>query len=189
MRSRIKAAAAAAAVVAALLAGSISPATAAEVAPSGDVAATAEGGDVGARCGSGWRYVSTSRGGDVHYRVGPTQSNYNGTSSPANLHFTSSVSGTVQVGVSGSTNVGASVKLASISATYGINAQASLTANVGVTFDIVVPAFKTGNGNFGVWRASVTGKENYYLSNCTVADTKSTSVMAPYRVGWNTWIS
>lgn len=122
-------------------------------------------------------------------KVGPTYSNYNGTGSSASMTLTNSVSGTVSVTYSGSSNVSGSVKLVTLGATFGISAQASITATVGNSITITVPAGKTGNGDYGVWRAYVTGKEVYYLNNCTSGGSSASNVWAPYRVAWNTWIS
>jgi hypothetical protein len=91
--------------------------------------------------------------------------------------------------VSGSQNIGVSVKIASISATYGISASASMSTTLGNSIAITVPAHKTGNGDYGVWRAYVSGVERWYTTTCAITQTKSTTVYSPYRRGWNTWIS
>lgn len=46
-------------------------------------------------CQAAWYYRSTSRGADSHFKIGPTQSNYNGTTSTATSTFSAQASGTV----------------------------------------------------------------------------------------------
>lgn len=140
-------------------------------------------------CSAGWYYSPTGRGADTHSKIGPTQSDYNGTASNATVTFTATTSGTVSTSVSGGTNVGLSVKVASISSNYGISASASMSVTVGNQIQIIVPPGHSGNGDWGAWRAYVTGIERYYSSTCAVTSSHSTTVYSPYKRGWRTWTS
>lgn len=151
-----------------------SAATAAEVAPTG-------------ACEAGWYFNPTSRSTDTFAPVGPQQANPNGTGSASQDTFTASVSGTVSVEVSGSVNVGVDAKVASIGAEYGISAAASVTAEMGNSTTITVPAGQTGFAQYGVHQAVVQGVEQYRTPACTVTSTRQTTVVAPYGVGWSTW--
>lgn len=151
----------------------------------------ATAGSIGAHglCNPGWYYRVISRGADTHSQVGPTQSDYNGTGSAALVTLTAQMSGSVSATFSGSTNVGASIKLAEIHTTYGINVQSTITVTIGNQIQISVPSHMTGNGNYGAWRAHTTGVEEWYTSTCSVTSSAGTSEYSPYKVGWNTWIS
>lgn len=186
VKNKTKGTYAAALALVAVLAGGVIPAAATEAPPPSAVATNT---DVSPKCVSGWRYQALQRTSSSLVKIGPTHSSRNGTGSSASMTLTSTVSGTVGAAWTGSTNVSGSVKLASISGTFGINAQASVTATVGNSITITVPAGKTGNGDYGIWKTYVTGKEVYYLNNCTSGASSATNVWAPYRVGWNTWIS
>ncbi|MCL1840524.1 MAG: hypothetical protein FWF75_02080 [Propionibacteriaceae bacterium] len=140
-------------------------------------------------CSTTWTYTSTSRGTDQHSQVGPTQSNHNGTSSPATDTFTATASGTVSATISGNANVSANVIFGSISASFGISVQASITASLGNSTQVIVPAGKTGNAAYGVWRAYTTGTEQLTNNACVVTQSHSVTAYSPYKVGWNTWIS
>jgi len=140
-------------------------------------------------CSAGWYYSPTGRGADTFAKVGSTHSDYNGTPSNASVTFTATTSGTVTTSVSGGTNVGVSAKVASISSTYGISASTSLAVTVGNSITITVPPMHSGNGDYGAWRAYVTGIERYYAASCAVTQSHSTTVYSPYKKGWNTWIS
>lgn len=140
-------------------------------------------------CSAGWYFRNTGRGANSHSKVGNTQSNYNGTGSSALMTLTATTSGTASTTVSGSQNIGLSVEVASIANTYGISATVSKTVTLGNQFQITVPAYKTGNGNYGAWRAYTTGVEEYNTAACAVTSTVNKTFYTPYQVGWNTWIS
>lgn len=147
MKKRMSGALAAGFVLAAVFAGGVAPATAAESTPQG--VSSADDTDASARCTAGWRYQPTARTSNTLTKIGPTHSSHNGTGAAATMTLTSTVSGTVSASWTGSANVSGSVKLVSISGTYSINAQASVTATVGNSISITVPAGKTGNGDYG----------------------------------------
>jgi hypothetical protein len=170
-----------AAVIAATLVVGVSPA--AMAAPPGSPDPPPEG-----ACTPGWYFTPTGRGADWFSAVGPTHSDFNGTDATASMTLTSTSTGTVSASMSGSANVALSVKLASISQTYGIAATTSLAVTIGNSFTFPVPPHSAGNGQYGVWRAYVTGTERYYTSSCQITQTKTTKVYAPFKKGWNVWI-
>lgn len=140
-------------------------------------------------CAPGWYYRTTSRGADTHSRIGPTHSNYNGTSSKATMTVTSTKSGTVSSSISGGTKVALSVKLATIESNYGVNVSSSVNVTLGNSFSFPVPAHKTGNADYGAWRAYVKGVEEYFNASCKVTKSQKTTTYSPYKTGWRTWIS
>lgn len=140
-------------------------------------------------CSAGWYYRITSRGADTHSKVGPTQSDYNGTSTTAKMTLEASASGTVTSTVSGGGHITLNAKLAEVEDTYNIAVTSSVTVKLGNTIQINVPAHKTGNGDYGAWRAYVNGVEEYYSATCAVTNSSATSLHSPYKIGWRTWIS
>ena len=140
-------------------------------------------------CSPGWYYRSISRGADTHSRVGPTQSDYNGTSTTAKMTLTATKSGTISTTVTGGGHVSLSVELVSIESQYSIDVQNSVSVTLGNSIQINVPAHKTGNGDYGAWRAYIKGVEEYYTATCAVTQTVAQTTYSPYRVGWRTWIS
>lgn len=175
------------AVVAVLATACVVPAHAAEPVPH-SVASTSDATPYGA-CSAGWKYRSTGRGADTHFKVGATQSNFNGTSGTASSTFSAKVSGTASVTVSGGANVGVSAKLASVQATYGLAVKASMTASLGNSITVSIPSKRTVNADYGAWRAYTTGFEEYYTANCAVTQRKSVTMYSPYKIGWRTWTS
>ncbi len=134
---------------------------------------------------SKWRYDSTSRGARKLTQIGPTQANRNRTGKSMRVTLTSDVGGTVNAQFSGATNVKGSVKVAEISAEFGVSAGLSVTASVGNSVTFTVPAGKTGYGDYGVWSLPVRGKEYRTLGpDCTI-QSRATSTLAPFRVGWD----
>lgn len=91
---------------------------------------------------SKWKYDSTSRGARKLTQIGPTQANRNRTSKSMRVTLTSDVGGTVSAQFSGSTNVRGSVKVAEISAEFGVSAGLSVTATVGNSVTFTVPSRK-----------------------------------------------
>lgn len=140
-------------------------------------------------CSAGWYYRTTSRGADQHAKVGPTQSDYNGTATSAVMTLTATKSGKVSSTVTGGGSVDLSVELATVKHDYSISVTASTTVTLGNEIQITVPAHKTGNGDYGAWRAYVKGVEEYFNANCAVTKSSATVLYSPYRVGWRTWIS
>lgn len=174
----------------AALAGATALFVAAAAAPT-FAAANEDPSDPGTRsvCSAGWFFTPQSRGADTFSKVGPTYSNDNGTPYNASMTLSSTVTGTVYASVSGSTNVGLSVKVASVATTYGISSTASMSVTTGNSITITVPPNATGNGDYGAWRADVRGVDRYQTANCAITQTLQTTIYAPYRRGWNTWIS
>ncbi|CAI9391461.1 hypothetical protein [Microbacterium sp. T2.11-28] len=134
---------------------------------------------------SAWRYDSTSRGTRTLTQIGPTQANRNRTAKSMRVTLTSDVGGTVNAQFSGATNVKGSVKVAEISAEFGVSAGLSVTASVGNSVTFTVPSGKTGYGDYGVWSLPVRGKEYRTLGpDCTI-QSRAASTLAPFRVGWD----
>ena len=132
-----------------------------------------------------WKYDSTSRGVRKLTQFGPTQANRNRTGAKATVTLTSQVGGTVSATFSGSTHVKGSVKLAEISGEFGVSANLSVHASVGNSITFVVPSGKTGYGKYGGWSLPVRGKEYRFLAPACALQTRATSTLAPFRVGWD----
>jgi hypothetical protein len=167
---------------ASLVMGGLALATPAEAAPVVHTGAQS-------LCTSAWSYSITGRGADSQQGVGAAQSDHNGTASAASVTFTSTTSGTVSATSSGSSDIALSIEVASIASHFGISATVSKTVTVGNSITISVPAGKSGNGQYGAWRAYVTGLEKFTNNNCVVTTSSAKNIYAPYKVGWNTWIS
>jgi len=140
-------------------------------------------------CQAGWTYRSTGRGNDVHFKIGPTQANYNGTSTVMQSTFWAQATATVSASFSGGASVSIPIKVAEIKAKYGIAASVSITATLGTSITISVPSKKTGNADYGVFRAYTTGVEEYVTNACAVTQSKSVTGYTPYKVGFLTWVS
>lgn len=141
-------------------------------------------------CSSGWRYWPGAIEMDGFLPVGPLQANHNGTASPATVTFTSTQSATVTASADGSLSVDLSVKLATINAALGTTLTLSATAEIGNSIQITVPAGQYGYGEYGIWSNYITGEEQYWQgigTVCNITERRTAGVLAPYRVGWNTW--
>lgn len=139
-------------------------------------------------CDAGWYYTIEKRNADTFKGVGPVLTSYNGTNSTSSVSFTSEVSGTVSLTTTGTVGVEVGVALAKINASYSVSSSASMTVRTGITTTIDVPKKKYGNGQYGAFKINVDGKSRYYTPACAVTQTKTSSISAPRRVGWKTWI-
>ncbi|MEU2430511.1 hypothetical protein ABZ611_13565 [Streptomyces sp. NPDC007861] len=134
-------------------------------------------------------YLATSKGSQYHRAVGPTNSNYNGTSRTARSTFTSEVTGEVGVSIEGTLKVSTNVMIAEIEGSYAVNLSAKLTAKLGNTIAVDTPPRKTTHAKYGVWRLKNTGKSYTLYSNCTTSAKTTVTSYTPYRVGWYLWES
>jgi hypothetical protein len=119
--------------------------------------------------------------------VGAAQADYNGTGVTETVTFTSTTAGTVTASFSGSVNTSLSIDVASIAKTYGIGATVSKTVTIGNQVSFAVANGHTAHGQYGAWRAYVTGVEEFTNNNCVVTQSSAKNIYAPYQVGWNTW--
>ena len=139
-------------------------------------------------CHEGYVYDNLSRQNNALAQVGPTYRNYNGTSSPATVTFTSSQSGTIGVTTSVGGSVDANVIVTGVSVTFGVSVSVSLTATTGTSISITVPAHQAGYGQFGVWRVVTTGHYYYRLPDCSIGyDYGTVTAYSPSYIGWNTY--
>ncbi|EDY55551.1 MULTISPECIES: hypothetical protein [Streptomyces] len=138
---------------------------------------------------AGGVYKPTSLGGKYIHAIGPSQSNYNGTTHSETTTFSAEASGTVGVSLSGSVKVSANELVARQEATYGISFSVSLTAKLGNSVTATIPSHKTVSAKYGVWRRHITGISYILYSNCTHSAPSTISSYTPYTVGWYTWQS
>jgi hypothetical protein len=140
-----------------------------------------------AACEDGYFWESTKKYKDYHKGVGATQSNYNGTSRTAKSTFTSEVSGTITVGVSGKLKAKASVAVAEIESEYGYNLSVSLTAKIGNSISVNTPSKTSTNAKYGVYRLKSAGYSQYHYANCTKGVKHNATLYTPHRIGWYIW--
>ncbi|MFG3287570.1 hypothetical protein ACGF3G_01975 [Streptomyces sp. NPDC048179] len=134
-------------------------------------------------------YVPTNQGKQYHQGVGPTNSNYNGTSRTAKSTFTSEVTGEVGVAVSGDLETSVNTMLVKIKAKYQVTVSAKLTAKLGNTISVDTPSHKTTHARYGVWRLKHTGKSYVVHQNCSTSPEHTVVSYSPYRIGWYLWES
>ncbi|MFE0175134.1 hypothetical protein ACFWZ2_22710 [Streptomyces sp. NPDC059002] len=140
-------------------------------------------------CTPGGVYRPTSKGGKFHKGVGPTNSNYNGTSRTAKSRFEAEVTAKVGISVSAGLKVKASAMVAEIEHEYSVNLSLELTAKLGNVITVDTPAKKTTHAKYGVYRLKHKGKSYSYYSNCSTTPKKTITSYTPYRVGWYIWES
>ncbi|MFF3397183.1 hypothetical protein ACFYW6_01485 [Streptomyces sp. NPDC002659] len=141
-------------------------------------------------CGPTQRiYTPSSKGAQYHAGVGPTNSNYNGTSRVARSTFTSEVTGEVGVSVTAGLATSVEVMIAKIEAKYEVNLSAKLTAKLGNSIAVDTPPRKTTNAKYGVFRLKNTGTSYIIYSNCRTSAKKTVTSYTPLKVGWYLWES
>lgn len=140
-------------------------------------------------CVDGYRYYATSKTKDYHKGVGPTNSNYNGTSRTAKSTFTSEVTGKVGIAVSGDLNVSAGIAIAEVEAEFGVNVAVELTAKIGNTIAVETPPKTTTNARYGVYRLKSYGYSQYVYKNCTRGVKNNVTLYTPRKIGWYLWES
>ncbi|WP_234535929.1 hypothetical protein [Streptomyces shenzhenensis] len=134
-------------------------------------------------------YVPTDQGKQYHHGVGPTNSNYNGTSRTARSTFTSEVTGEVGVAISGDLETSVNTMLVKIKAKFNVTVSAKLTAKLGNSISVDTPAHTTTHAKYGVYRLKHTGKTYVVHQNCTSSPEHTVVSYSPYRVGWYLWES
>jgi outer membrane biosynthesis protein TonB len=134
-------------------------------------------------------YTPKTKGSKYHKGVGPTLSNYNGTSRTARSTFTSEVTGTVGVSVTAGLAVSVDVMLAKIEGKYDVNLSASLTAKLGNNIAVDTPSKTTTNAKYGVYRLKNTGVSYRIYDNCQTSAKKTVTSYSPMKVGWYLWES
>ncbi|MCK8431614.1 hypothetical protein G3I77_00840 [Streptomyces sp. D2-8] len=132
-------------------------------------------------------YIPQSKGKQYHKGVGPTLSNYNGTSRTAKSTFTSEVSGTVGVSVSAGLTVSVNAMIGKIEGKYDVNLSASLTAKLGNKISVNTPSKTTTNAKYGVYRLKNTGVSYIIYDNCQTSAKKTVTSYTPLKVGWYLW--
>ncbi|WP_328473637.1 hypothetical protein [Streptomyces sp. NBC_00448] len=133
----------------------------------------------------GW-YTPTKMYGKYMRPVGAVQSDVNNTSRSATVTFNAQASATVGVSLSSKINVSVGALLAKIKAEYEITLSASVTASLSNSISTTIPAHKTVNAEYGVWRSKFTGTTHYQYADCAVTSHVVTAY-GPYRVGWYLW--
>ncbi|MEV5381848.1 hypothetical protein [Streptomyces sp. NPDC052721] len=134
-------------------------------------------------------YIPTKQGRKYHRAVGPTNSNYNGTSRTAKSTFTSEVTGEVGVAVTGELETSVGTLLAKVKAKYQVTVSAKLTAKLGNSIAVDTPSHKTTHATYGVWRLKHTGKSYWLHQNCTTTPERTVVSYSPFRIGWYLWES
>lgn len=132
-------------------------------------------------------YIPKTKGKQYHKGVGPTNSNYNGTSRTARSAFVSEVTGEVGVSVTAGLSGSVSAMIAEIEAKYEVNLSAKLTAKLGNSISVDTPAKKTTNAKYGVYRLKNTGTSYKIYSNCQTSAKKTITSYTPIKVGWYLW--
>lgn len=140
-------------------------------------------------CEPGWVYDSVSNQGRQMAQVFPTQADYNGT--PYNETVTLSASTTATVGVtwSGGGSLDGGVIVAGVQVSINASVTISISVSGTNTVQMTVPPYKTGYGQYGVWRQVAYGHYYYLTQRCGVGtDYGWRTTYSPWYVGWNTWI-
>ncbi|GGY10691.1 hypothetical protein GCM10010358_74000 [Streptomyces minutiscleroticus] len=132
-------------------------------------------------------YTPSTKGKQYHKGVGPTLSNYNGTSRTAKSTFTSEVTGEVGVSVSSGLAVSVDAMIGKIEAKYDVNLSVKLTAKLGNSIAVDTPSKKTTNAKYGVYRLKNTGQSYTLYNTCKTSAKKTITSYTPYRVGWYLW--
>lgn len=142
----------------------------------------------GKPCEPGTRYVVTGKAKkEIHKGVGVEQANYNGTSRTITSAFTSTVTGSVGLSVSGELKTKASIAVAEIETKYGVELSLNLTAKLGNRVKAKTPPKKTTHARYGVYRLKTTGYSQYVYASCTKGKKVKSTLLTPRRVGWHVW--
>ncbi|MFI9830796.1 hypothetical protein ACIHIX_24260 [Streptomyces sp. NPDC051913] len=140
-----------------------------------------------ATCNPHGVYKPSSLKGKYIHAIGPSQTNYNNTSSKATSTFTAEVTGTVGIALSGSLKVTLNELVAQQEATFGINFSASLTAKLGNSITVTIPPHSSVGAKYGVWRRHIVGTSYNVTSLCGHVNVSTVKSYTPYTVGWYTW--
>ncbi|MBG0853245.1 hypothetical protein I2W78_15675 [Streptomyces spinoverrucosus] len=132
-------------------------------------------------------YVAQSQGKQYHKGVGPTNSNYNGTSRTAKSTFTSEVTGEIGISVSAGLTVSREALIAKVEGKFDVELSAKLTAKLGNKISVNTPPKTTTNAKYGVFRLKHTGQSYTIYSNCKTSAKTTITSYTPFRVGWYIW--
>ncbi|WP_432167995.1 hypothetical protein [Streptomyces sp. bgisy031] len=138
-------------------------------------------------CEPHYLWESTAKHKKYHKGVGPTQSNYNGTSRTAKSEFTSEVTGEVGIAVSGTLKAKAGVAVAEIEQEYSVQLSVKLTAKMGNKITVDTPSKYTTNAKYGVYRLKTDGYSQWVYANCTKGVKHPATLYTPSRIGWYIW--
>ncbi|MFF4588721.1 hypothetical protein [Streptomyces sp. NPDC001388] len=138
-------------------------------------------------CDKSHVYIPTANRGRKHKGVGPTLSNYNGSTRTARSTFTSEVTGEVGISLTGGLSTSVDVMVAKIESKYEVNLSLKLTAKLGNSIAVDTPSKKTTNAKYGVYRMKNTGTSYVIYSNCQTSAKKTITSYTPWRVGWYLW--
>ncbi|TQE26961.1 hypothetical protein Sipo8835_28395 [Streptomyces ipomoeae] len=165
--------------------GGASPALANDAASS-----TSQPTSFGKPCEPGYDYFVTGKAKkEIHKGVGVEQANTNGTSRSITSTFTSTVTGSVGVTVSGELKTKASVAVAEIEQKYGLELSLKLTAKLGNRVKVKTPPKKTTHARYGIYRVKTTGYSQYIYADCRKGKKFKSTLQTPRRVGWYVWES
>ncbi|MFA3837851.1 hypothetical protein [Streptomyces aureus] len=138
-------------------------------------------------CEPHYLWESTANHKKYHKGVGPTHSNYNGTSRTAKSQFTSEVTGEVGIAVSGTLKAKAGAAVAEIEQEYSVQLSMKLTAKTGNKFTVGTPPKYTTNAKYGVYRLKTDGYSQWVYANRIKGVKHSATLYTPNRIGWYMW--
>jgi hypothetical protein len=138
-------------------------------------------------CEPHYLWESTANHKKCHKGVGPTHSNYNGTSRTAKSQFTSEVTGEVGIAVSGTLKAKAGAAVAEIEQEYSVQLSMKLTAKTGNKFTVGTPPKYTTNAKYGVYRLKTDGYSQWVYANRIKGVKHSATLYTPNRIGWYMW--
>jgi hypothetical protein len=139
-------------------------------------------------CTAGYAYTNIQRTPNQLVQIGPTYRDYNGSSKPATVTLTSTVSGTVTFSVTAGFQAEANFIFGAVKSSLNVSISVSLTATFGNTIVFSVPAKKAGYGDYGVWEVVTTGTLYYVTISCQYTYLGTVQFFGPSYVGWTTWI-
>ncbi|MFD8775429.1 hypothetical protein ACFRLW_38690 [Streptomyces sp. NPDC056728] len=137
-------------------------------------------------CEPHYLWESTANHKKYHKGVGPTHSNYNGTSRRAKSEFTSEVTGEVGIAASGTLKVKAGAAVAEIEQEYSVQLSVKLTAKTGNKITVGAPP-KYINTKYGVYRLKTDDYSQWVYANCIKGVKHSATPYTPNRIGWYIW--
>lgn len=132
----------------------------------------------------GPKYVAKSKSGQYIAAIGPSNSNYNNTSSPMDMTFTAQASGTVGVSLSAELETSVSFMVAAEKAKFGGTLSASLHAGLSNAVHPTAKPHTRITATYGVWRQKIYGETYRLYSNCKITNDHSITSYTPVRVGW-----
>jgi hypothetical protein len=132
-------------------------------------------------------YTPSSKGKDYIKGVGAAQANTNKTGHTAKSTFTSEVSGTVGVSISGALSVSVEIMITKLEAKFDVSLSASLTARLGNSMVVETPNNRTTHATYGVYRLKTTGTSYHIDTNCRTSPKSTVVSYTPDYVGWYVW--